>query len=498
MAIELRQQLRLAQQLIMTPQLQQAIKLLQLSRLELLDTITQELEQNPLLEETAEGAADQQESQEEEEGESFSRDKEQVSEVTIDEKPRDDFDWEAYLGEYSTYSSGRVPIEHEVSPELPSLEGRLTKKPDLNAHLLWQLHLSHLSEDEKDVGTLIIGNIDMDGYLKATVAEIAQMGGRDEGFVELVLAVVQDFDPPGVAARDLQECLLLQVKNLSLPDTLVIDIVKNHLNDLETKNYQAIVRATGRIPQEIQAAINIITHLEPKPGLAYNEEEVQYISPDIYVYKVGDDFVIVLNEDGLPKLRVSPFYREALSKDGSVPEPTREYIQNKLRSAAWLIKSIHQRQRTIYRVAESIVKFQREFFERGIAHLRPLVLRDVAEDLSMHESTISRVTTNKYMHTPQGVFELKYFFNSSISSLDGGAVASESVKERIRQIIQSESAHKPYSDKTIVEKLREENIDIARRTVAKYRELLGILPSNLRKQPVWGTVKRKRRREGRT
>jgi RNA polymerase sigma-54 factor len=230
--------------------------------------------------------------------------------------------------------------------------------------------------------------------------------------------------------------------------------------------------------------------------VAYNEEEIQYISPDIYVYKVGDDFVIVLNEDGLPKLRVSPFYREALSKDGSVSEPTREYIQNKLRSAAWLIKSIHQRQRTIYRVAESIVKFQREFFEKGIAHLRPLVLRDVAEDLSMHESTISRVTTNKYMHTPQGVFELKYFFNSSISSLDGGAVASESVKERIRQIIQSESAHKPYSDKTIVEKLRGENIDIARRTVAKYRELLGILPSNLRKQPVWGTVKRKRRREG--
>jgi RNA polymerase sigma-54 factor len=493
MAIELRQQLKLAQQLIMTPQLQQAIKLLQLSRLELLDTITQELEENPLLEETPEGSVEQHESPEE--GESFSREEEHVSEVTIDEKARNDFDWEAYLGEYSTYSSGRVPIEHEVSPELPSLEGRLTKKADLNAHLLWQLHLSHLTEEEKEVGTLIIGNIDGDGYLKATVAEISQMAGRDEAFVGQVLAVVQDFDPPGVAARDLQECLLLQARNLELQDDLVVTIIRDHLNDLETKNYQAIVKATGRNPKDIQAAIDLITQLDPKPGLAFNEEEVQYISPDIYVHKVGDDFVIVLNEDGLPKLRVSPFYREALSKDGSVPDPTREYIQNKLRSAAWLIKSIHQRQRTIYRVAESIVKFQREFFEKGIAYLRPLVLRDVAEDLSMHESTISRVTTNKYMHTPQGVFELKYFFNSSISSLDGGAVASESVKERIRQIIQSESAHKPYSDKTIVEKLREENIDIARRTVAKYRELLGILPSNLRKQPVWGTVKRKRRRE---
>jgi RNA polymerase sigma-54 factor len=494
MAIELRQQLRLAQQLIMTPQLQQAIKLLQLSRLELLDTITQELEQNPLLEEVSEGSVEQQEAQEE--GESFSREEERVTEVTIDEKARSDFDWEAYLGEYSTYSSGRVPIEHEVSPELPSLEGRLTKKADLSAHLLWQLHLSRLTDEEKEVGTLIIGNIETDGYLKATVAEISQMAGRDEAFVARVLAVVHNFDPPGVAARDLQECLLLQARNLNLQDELVVTIIQNHLNDLETKNYQAIVKATGRYPKDIQAAIDTITQLEPKPGLAYNEEEVQYISPDIYVYKVGEDFVIVLNEDGLPKLRVSPFYREALSKDGSVPDPTREYIQNKLRSAAWLIKSIHQRQRTIYRVAESIVKFQREFFEKGIACLRPLVLRDVAEDLSMHESTISRVTTNKYMHTPQGVFELKYFFNSSISSLDGGAVASESVKERIRQIIQSESAHKPYSDKTIVEKLREENIDIARRTVAKYRELLGILPSNLRKQPVWGTVKRKRRREG--
>jgi RNA polymerase sigma-54 factor len=496
MAIELRQQLKLAQQLIMTPQLQQAIKLLQLSRLELLDTITQELEQNPLLEEAAEGSVEQQESQEE--GESVRREEEHVSEVTIEEKARSDFDWEAYLGEYSTYSSGRVPIEHEVSPELPSLEGRLTKKADLNAHLLWQVHLSRLTEEEKEAGTLIIGNIDVDGYLKATVAEVSQMAGRDEAFVERVLAVVQDFDPPGVAARNLQECLLLQARNLKLQDDLVVTIIRNHLNDLETKNYQAIVKATGRNPKDIQAAIEVITHLEPKPGMAYNEEEVQYISPDIYVYKVGEDFVIVLNEDGLPKLRVSPFYRDALSKDGSVQDPTREYIQNKLRSAAWLIKSIHQRQRTIYRVAESIVKFQREFFENGIAHLRPLVLRDVAEDLSMHESTISRVTTNKYMHTPQGVFELKYFFNSSISSLDGGAVASESVKERIRQIIQSESAHKPYSDKTIVEKLRGENIDIARRTVAKYRELLGILPSNLRKQPVWGTVKRKRRREGQT
>jgi RNA polymerase sigma-54 factor len=262
---------------------------------------------------------------------------------------------------------------------------------------------------------------------------------------------------------------------------------------LENRNYHAIVKATGRNPEEIREAIDIITGLDPKPGRQYDEEEIQYISPDIFVYKVEDEFVILLNEDGMPKLRISPFYREALSKDGNVTEQTREYIQGKLRSAAWLIKSIHQRQRTIYRVAESIIKFQRGFFEKGIAHLKPLVLRDVAEDLSMHESTISRVTTNKYMHTPRGVFELKYFFNSSISSFSGGSVASESVKERIRQLVSNEDTQKPYSDKAVVEKLREENIDIARRTVAKYRELLGILPSNLRKEPVWGTKRRKRK-----
>jgi RNA polymerase sigma-54 factor len=319
------------------------------------------------------------------------------------------------------------------------------------------------------------------------------MAKCDEDFVEEVLHIVQEFDPVGVGARDLQECLLIQAKQLNLEDDLVVTIISNHLRDLENRNYHAIVKATGRSPDEIRAAIDIITSLEPRPGKQFDEEEIQYISPDIFVYRVDNEFVVVLNEDGMPKLRVSPFYREALGKDGDLSEQAREYIQNKLRSAAWLIKSIHQRQRTIYRVAESIIKFQRDFFERGIAHLRPLVLRDVAEDLDMHESTISRVTTNKYMHTPRGVFELKYFFNSSINSLTGGgSVASESVKERIRQLVQAEDARKPYSDKAIVDRLRDENIDIARRTVAKYRELLGILPSNLRKQPVWESKKRKR------
>ncbi len=487
MAIELRQHLKLAQQLIMTPQLQQAIKLLQLSRLELLETISQELQDNPLLEEGAEAPPEKEDSGEQSQSASS---EESVSEVTIGEKAKEDFDWENYLGEYS--SGSKVRMEREEARELPALESRLVKKPSLNSHLLWQLHLSGLSELEKEVGMVIIGNLDRHGYLRATSAEIVEMAKCSEDCAEKVLLLIQGFDPLGVAARDLQECLLIQASNLKLEDDLAVTIISNHLHDLENRNYNAILKVTGRSREDIEGAIDIITGLDPKPGRAFDEEDIQYISPDIYVYKVEKEFVILLNEDGMPKLRISPFYREALSKDGKVTDQAREYIQGKLRSAAWLIKSIHQRQRTIYRVAESIIKFQQDFFEKGIAHLKPLVLRDVAEDLSMHESTISRVTTNKYMHTPRGVFELKYFFNSSISSFSGGAVASESVKERIRQLVQNEDSRKPYSDKAIVEKLREENIDIARRTVAKYRELLGILPSNLRKQPVWGSKRRKK------
>ena len=483
MAIELRQQLKLAQKLILTPQLQQAIKLLQLSRLDLLDTITQELESNPLLEEGLDGAPEH--NGPVQNGESANH--LNTSEVTIDERPKKDLDWEAYLGEYS--STSRARIEREVSQQLPTVENRLTKKTSLNAHLLWQLHLSRINDHQKEVGNFIIGNLDKDGYLRTTIREIAEMAHCDEAIVEEALSLIQQFDPLGVAARDLQECLLIQAKSLELEDDLVGTIIKNHLKDLESRNYHAIRKAARRRPEEIQAAIEIITRLDPKPGQAFYEQEVQYISPDIYVYKVDKDFIIVLNEDGLPKLRVSTFYREALGKEGDVCGADREYIQNKLQSAAWLIKSIHQRQRTIYRVAESIVRFQRDFFEKGIAYLRPLVLRDVAQDIDLHESTVSRATTNKYMHTPRGIFELKYFFSSSVSSLAGKEVSSESVKERIREIVKEEDPQKPYSDQALVKKLREENIDIARRTVGKYRELLGILPASRRKQRGWGSKK---------
>jgi len=239
----------------------------------------------------------------------------------------------------------------------------------------------------------------------------------------------------------------------------------------------------GKSNEEIRMALDIITQLDPKPGRLFSGERPQYISPDIYVYKIGDEYVIMLNEDGLPKLRVNSLYKKALEGGKSITADTKEFLQEKLRSAIWLIKSIHQRQRTIYKVTESIVKFQRDFLDQGISQLKPLILKDVAEDINMHESTISRVTTNKYVHTPQGVFELKFFFNSAINRVHGDSIASESVKEKIRKIIQEENRRKPLSDKNIVEMLKTEGIDIARRTVAKYREMLGILPSSKRKDP---------------
>ena len=481
MALELRQQLKLSQQLIMTPQLQQAIKLLQLSRLELLDTIHQELEINPLLEETQEELPTEQD----DELETLTTEETPFQEVQLSEKMRQDFDWEGYLEEYNT----NTPVVSETDPnqEWPNFDNRLTDAATLEDHLVWQVRLSDCSEEEREIGSYIIGNLDKDGYLDATIEEISEMSGSDVSKVEEVLHKIQNLDPVGVASRDLKECLLVQAKTLELEDDLVIRIIEDYLHYLETKNYAALVRALKRSPEEVKAAVEIILGLDPRPGSAFNKETVEYISPDIYVFKVDDEWVILLNEDGMPKLRVSSYYKEALGGGDSLPSETRDYIQTKLRAAAWLIKSIHQRQRTLYKVSQSIVRLQGDFFDRGVANLKPMVLRDIAEDVGMHESTISRVTANKYMHTPHGIFELKYFFNSSINSVMGEAVASESVKERIRQLVREEDSSKPYSDQEIVDILEKENISIARRTVAKYREMLGILPSNRRRKSSWGT-----------
>jgi RNA polymerase sigma-54 factor len=476
MALELRQQLKLTQQLIMTPQLQMAIKLLQLSRLELMDTIRTELEENPALEEVPEGTRSEQLA---EQADSVSNDGPDTKEVTIDEKLQQDIDWSNYLDEYNT--PGRVQFESE-DRDTPRFESFIASKESLNDHLLWQFLMTKPQKEEERIASLIIGNLNKDGYLEVSTEEIAATSGLPVEKIEEILAIIQTFDPIGVGARNLRECLLIQAKHLGFADTIVTQIIEDHLGHLEKKNYKAICKALKKTMDEIIATVNIIKIMEPKPGRQFSDDTPQYINPDIYVYKLEDEFVIMLNDDGMPKLRVNSFYKNSITRGKKVSGDAEDYIHDKMRSAAWLIKSIHQRQKTIYKVMESILSFQREFFERGIAHLRPMVLRDVAQDIGMHESTISRVTTNKYAFTPQGIFELKYFFNSSIRRLHGGAIASASVQEKIRQIIVGEDPKKPYSDDKIAQILEQDQIHIARRTVAKYREMLKILPSNKRKQ----------------
>ncbi len=333
---------------------------------------------------------------------------------------------------------------------------------------------------------LIIGNLAEDGYFKIDGFEgdplirVAQEANVSIACAERVLKVIQHFDPVGIAARDLQECLLIQARLLGVEEGFVGAIIKRHLKLLEAKNLPAIAREMHVPLEEVVAAMKLIAGFEPKPGRSFAGDEPQYITPDVYVYKVGDKYMTVLNDDGLSKLRISATYRNAL-KAGAANGKAKDFIQDKLRSAVWLIRSIHQRQRTIYKVTESIVKFQRDFFDKGIAHLKPLILRDVAEDIGMHESTVSRVTTNKYVHTPQGIYELKFFFNSSIAKTGGDEIASEAVKNHIKQIVAAEDSKTPYSDQRIVELLKGQGIEIARRTVAKYREVLGILPSSKRK-----------------
>jgi RNA polymerase sigma-54 factor len=495
MAIELRQQVKLTQQLVMTPQLQQAIKLLQLNRLELVTLVQQELTENPILEEVLTGEeptpgeiAD--ETPESGDAEPISQAEaseiaQPVSEPTAEaEAPSDvdkiaDVDWEDYLDSHpQTGLEGRGGDDDERR----SLDATLTKRQTLTEHLTWQLQLSDFDVEERAIAEWVIGNIDDDGYLQSTTEEMARRCAASEEAVEAVVLRVQTFDPTGVAARDLHECLMLQIRALEITDPLLIAIVDEHIDLLRKRDLRGLAKVLGVAIEEISVAMKCISRLEPWPGRAFGGEDPAYITPDIYLYKVGDDFHILLNEDGLPKLRISGMYRDVLARNNGVEKETKEYVHSKVRAAVWLIKSIHQRQRTIYKVVQSIVKYQREFFDQGVQFLKPLNLRDIADDIGMHESTVSRVTTNKYVHTPQGIFELKYFFNSGVGRFDGESVSSESVKQKIRIIISNEDPRRPLSDQRIAEMLRAAEIDIARRTVTKYREAMNVLSSTKRRE----------------
>lgn len=463
----------------MTPSLQQAIKLLQLSKLELQEVLNQELLENPLLEETAEESKTEEPEQETQEQQEQKA--EEVKPEEVKEKDSfDEIDYDAYFQDYIEYGyNPRMGEEHEEFP----LENTLSRPPNLADHLTWQLSMSDASPETKEIVTFLIGNIDEDGYLRASPDEVERSGSYSPEAVERALMQLQSFDPIGVGARDLRECLLLQLRYLEIDSSQVEMIIRDHWDMFMNRHFVQLSKALGIDLKELEAVVEIIKRLDPKPGRKYSNERAIYVEPDVHVQKVGDEYVILLNEDGMPKLRINGSYRQMLSHmDSKQDGETVNYIKDKIRSAVWLIKSLDQRQRTIYKVAESIVKHQREFLEKGIDFLRPLVLRDVADDIQMHESTVSRVVSNKYMHTPRGLFLMKYFFHSGIDSEYGEDISSLTVKKKIQGFIEAEDPRRPLSDSKIMKILNDEGINIARRTVAKYRDELNIPSSTDRKQ----------------
>jgi RNA polymerase sigma-54 factor len=517
--VKLGQDLRLRQQLVMTPQLQQAIKILQLSLPELEAVVQTELDSNPVLEpldsSPAENAAENSSNSDEEftpppDGElSEERD---AAPASGDDPPNewdappgseeiavsagteardatlemeqfdriDKLDWREYMENYSNNWQEAEPADPD-DERRQTVENTLTRKTSLEDHLMWQLRLSSLTETEQKIGATIIYNLNDDGYLETPLAELAAQLEVCEADVERVLKRVQMFDPPGAVSRDLRECLLLQLRNLGMEESLAARVVANHLDLLEKHRYNEIAKLLGVSVDAVNQAQKFISLLEPKPGRDYGGEAPTYVIPDVFIVKMGDDYVVTLNQSAVPRLRLAGYYQRVMN-DGQTGAETKEYLQERLRSAKWLVKSIYQRQQTIYKVANSIIKFQRAFFDHGIGSLRPLVLKDVAEDIGMHESTISRATANKYAHTPQGIFELKFFFTSGVKAGSGEDVSAETVKEKIRAMVTVEQSHNPLSDQAIAEILRRDNINIARRTVAKYRQALGILPSASRKR----------------
>lgn len=481
MSLELRQQLKLAQKLVMTPQLRQAIKLLQLNRLELTDALQAEMEQNPLLEEAVETP----EENENPDSLSAAEAKDIVEAAVTSQVAGDDpasvseVNWEDYANNFdSDFSFAR-----ETPPaDAPSQFDFISATPGLTSYLQWQLTHLDLTSADMDIARFILGNLDGHGFFQADIADICAEAACTAEEAEGMLWLMQSLDPPGIAARTIKESLLLQLDRKGLDESLAYTIVEEHLDKLQTRNYALIARETGVTVRKVQSAVTVISTLIPYPGNEFSNEQTNYVVPDVYVYNIDGEFVIQLNNDGLPNLQLSPEYQQLIQNKKALNSESRGYLQEKKRSAQWFIKSLQQRQKTIYKVMESLLKFQHDFFEKGSGFLKPLILHDVAEDIGMHESTVSRVTSNKYVHTPQGIYELKYFFSTAVATTNGETVAAEAIKTRIRQLINKENPVKPLSDNKLSELLKEEGIKVARRTVAKYRDQLKILPVKHRRQ----------------
>jgi len=482
MALEQKLSLKLSQKLVMTPSLQQAIKLLQMTRMELETLLTQELVENPVLEEPE--LSDEETPREEE---AAPEPQTNGDEVIDHGESMENIDLDAYFGDYWEGSGQSSMMEER---DEPPIENSLRREPDLYDHLLWQLHMAEVTSRQREIAELIIGNLNPDGFLVATPEEIREMGeGEDRDYtieeVEEALAIVRGFDPPGIACVDLRESLLLQMDIREIPqDALARRMIYEAWDLFLRRQFPAVAKKLGVELPVLEEEVELIRTLETHPGRRFSTDRPHYIEPDVFVRRVGDEYVIQLNDDGLPRLRVSRAYRRMLQtmrSEGRQNE-AQQFIKDKIRSAVWLIKSLDQRQRTIYKVASSIVRQQREFLDRGIEHLRPMVLRDVAEDIGMHESTVSRVVSNKYIHTQRGLFPMKFFFHSGIDREYGDNISSLTVKRKIEQLIQAEDPKRPLSDSELMRILNREGIQIARRTVAKYRDELSIPSSTDRKQ----------------
>jgi len=477
MALEQRLEVKMLQKLILTPQLQQAIKLLQMPQLELSQTLTNELVENPLLEEAAEEEPEEDEKFEDM-VEAGGNDEVEDAEVPLEKLMGfgvdEYFDSRSHDGRDLGYFSPDTGVSQ-------TLEQYVSEDGDLYDHLTWQLRFADASERVRTAAEVVIGNIDENGYLRSSVEEIARFADVDTHEAEKALEIVQSFDPLGVGARDLKECLLLQLGPLDLTGSLVESLIRDNLKDIEKRKYQHLASEYGCSPDEIRQAVSVIEGLEPKPGRSMTNAQPIYIKPDVYVVREGDDFRIILNDENMPNIRINRYYRRLLSNKSKLQKEEKEYLTERLRSAVWLLKSLDHRNKTIYRVTESIVKFQREFFETGMAGMKPLNLKDVAQELDMHESTISRATSNKYLSCSHGLLNFRTFFSSGLKG-DYGMVSSSSVKDMIRRIISEENPKKPLSDQKIADMLSDFNVTVARRTVAKYRDEMKISPQSMRKK----------------
>ena len=481
MAIKISQGLKQSQNLAMTPQLQQAIKLLTLTHLEMTNVIAEEMVENPMLEEVG-GEVDV-EAPSENDGEVREATSEDFSEAPL-MKEKDDFDWDSYADSFNSNSSTSPNMASGDSDEMPSYENIVSKGMTLAEHLEWQLKMETLSDEDWKLATLIIGNINDDGYLDVNFEELIAETGCDREVAFDILEVIQRLDPVGCGASNLQDCLLAQARIAEERSPLLEKIIRDHLEDLQSKSFDKISKALSVSIDQVKQTSLLLQNFHPKPGRLVATPDTHYILPDIYVVEAGGEFVVQVNDEGIPRLKISKLYQEMIKKGaGHKTDEASEFVKDKLRAAEWLIKSIQNRQKTIEKVSKAIVAKQQDFFKKGPKLLKPMVLKDVANEIGMHESTVSRVTTNKYMHTPLGTFELKYFFNTGIGGKDGGVdIASEVLKLKIKAIFEGENPIKPLSDQKVVEILARENLTVARRTVTKYREMLGIEPSSKRKE----------------